>query len=283
MKIFLVILAAVIIFSSVSCQKKFTFNFGKKPSNQSSDIYSETIKDEMSGTNTNNIQVNTNISMTEPVTNNNLTNLIPQESKSSLPIEPEVGVGQVKENNETNVISRKIEIKREKPELPKKQQPEKKTQKKSKPVKEKPVKKTSEIIQREIETPAVKSGVIILIGNDSVTPTAAPRKNLKMTFVITSKLKEAKYCDFFIYAMPAGKGKKTIEDYLIGEARNINIVNGQSQLTRIWNGMNTSDDFLPAGSYNIYIYYQIKNSNDEVLKKEGRYWGIPDKNVVTLK
>jgi hypothetical protein len=122
-----------------------------------------------------------------------------------------------------------------------------------------------------------------MIDTDSIKPTAAPRKDIKMTFVITTRLREAKYCDYYVYAIPSGKGKKLSDEYLIGGSLDINIVNGQSEFTKLWNGMNTSREFLPPDSYNIYLYYKIKSASDEVLKKEGRYWGIPDKNVVILK
>ena len=83
--------------------------------------------------------------------------------------------------------------------------------------------------------------------------------------------------------MPVGRGKTLDSSYMIGAAENIDLINGQAQYTKFWNGRNVDEDFLVQDNYNVYVYYKLKNAKYEVLKKEGRYWGIADKNYIGLK
>ncbi len=283
MKKLTIFFISILIVSASGCQK-IHLPWGKKSIEQTNDIFSENIREEFVSTNTNSENVNTNENMTEPVKPGSMTNELPGiHEKTPLAVEPEVGENAGSLTNKSNTVSMNTEIKKQSPvkENTNVEKPSivKKIQKKNKVKKEKNI----NIKEQPAENEKARNGLIVMIGSGTANQNAAPRKLVKMTFVAVSKSRDYKYCDFIIYAMPVGKGKILDSDYIIGEAKNIDIVNGQAQYTKYWNGMNVDDDFLPQDNYNIYIYYKLKNAKYEVLKKEGRYWGVADKNYISLK
>ncbi len=113
----------------------------------------------------------------------------------------------------------------------------------------------------------------IKVGQDATIEAAAPRQYTKITMAVFSSLPNACYVDFQIYAIPTTGGLSRTGANMIGYAYNIEIINGQAQMTKYWNGKNVYGHFLAAGNYNIYLYYKIKDANGKVLKTDGRYWG----------
>ncbi len=269
MKKIIVIFIGLLFMTIGGCQKKFSFNFGKKINSATNDIYTELIKDDMNSISNNEI-INTNISLTEPIKDKIQTNEEPKVKESTkLPVEPEVGMNALKDN----------QIVEKKPEKNEKVIPSKG----NKVYKEKEIKDEAiEVPEKEKSKVSTKGNVIIKIGDDLTDQTASPRKYIKMTFVVLGKGKSVKYCDFKIYALPVGKKSPLSYDYLIGAVKNVDVINGQAQFTKYWNGMNNSQIFMPKDDYNIYISYKLKDSKFEVLKKEGRYWLKADKYYIKL-
>jgi hypothetical protein len=277
MKKLIIIFIGFLVIAFAGCQK-IQLPWSKKSSPQTNDLFSENIREDFSSTNTNNELVGTNENMTESVKPGYNTNLMPLiNEKTQLTVEPEVGEKvntNVINESQSNTTVRSTELKKEKTVAV---NAVKKARFKNKVKKEKNIKEVF------IETEQLKSGLIILIGSGAINQNAAPRKSIKMTFVAVTKSREYKYCDFIIYAIPIGKGKILDSDHIIGEVDNIDFVNGQAQYTKFWNGKNIDDDFLLQDDYNIFAVCKLKNTKYEVLKKEGRYWGMADKYYISLK
>jgi len=277
MKKLIIIFIGFLVIAFAGCQK-IHLPWSKKSSPQTNDLFSENIREDFSSTNTNNELAGTNENMTESVKPGYSTNLMPLiNEKTQLTVEPEVGENVktiVSNESQSNTTISSTESKKEKTVAV---NAVKKIRFKNKMKKEKNIKEVF------IESEQLKSGLIILIGSGTINQNAAPRKSIKMTFVAVTKSREYKYCDFIIYAIPVGKGKMLESDHIIGEVDNIDFVNGQAQYTKFWNGKNIDDDFLLQDDYNIFAVCKLKNTKYEVLKKEGRYWGMADKYYISLK
>lgn len=113
----------------------------------------------------------------------------------------------------------------------------------------------------------------IKVGRDAELEAAAPRQYTKITMAIFCSLPNAVSIDFQIYAIPASSSLARTGENMIGYAYNIEIINGQAQMTKYWNGKNVYGKFLREGNYNIYLYYKVKDANGNILKTDGRYWG----------
>ncbi len=117
-----------------------------------------------------------------------------------------------------------------------------------------------------------KEGTLIIIGNDESGQTVSPRKFLKLTLVVTPKSSAARRVNFYVYAMP----KNSSKSYLVYNVNNIEVINGQAQLTKFWNARNANGGFLDPGEYNIYVKFVIKDKNGYTIDKIERYWGSKD-------
>lgn len=135
----------------------------------------------------------------------------------------------------------------------------------------------SEVEKRKV----YKTGSYIKVGNDTSGQIVSPRKFLKLTFVVYTKSKKAKTVDFYIYAIPEGQ-KILNNKYLISLVRNIEVFNGQAQLTKYWNARNINWDFLPPGKYRIYMRASFKDEKGSVIESIDRYWGGKQEFYVKL-
>ncbi len=284
MKNIIVILIVMVFIIISGCQKKVASD---KDTSQTNDVITDLIKEDILSSSTNtNIMINTNVNITEAIqktnqaaglttvlTNNKetaskeITNAktsanLKKEKQKDIPLEPEVGAGKI--NNE--IVENK-KINDEAIKIPEK------TMTKT-PIKQKPVKLT--------KLDNFVNGSFIKVGDDTIGQEASPRKNIKVTCAVVSELKDARYVDFSIYAIPKGKDIKLDSEYLISKVRNIEVINNQSQLTKYWNGKNVDKSFLHQGKYNIYLVFSIKDSKMNVLKKDSRYWGSSDKYYIKL-
>ncbi|MGC8764970.1 MAG: hypothetical protein ACP5QT_03705 [Brevinematia bacterium] len=118
-----------------------------------------------------------------------------------------------------------------------------------------------------------KAGSYIIIGNDKSGQSVSPRKFLKLTFAVVVKSEKASSVDFYVYAIPKGKEKPR---FLISSVKNIKVINGQAQLTKYWNARKTDGDFLEVGEYNIFVRFDVKDEDGDILNKIERYWGNKD-------
>jgi len=116
-------------------------------------------------------------------------------------------------------------------------------------------------------------GSYIKMGNDSIGQGVSPRDFIKITLAVFTQNKNARYCEFQLYAVPVGQPLKRTGYFLLAIYKYIDVINGQAQLTRYWNGLNVYQQFLPVGKYNIYLYYKVKSANGTILYTDGRYWG----------
>lgn len=116
-------------------------------------------------------------------------------------------------------------------------------------------------------------GSYIKVGNDTIGQEVSPRVFIKITMAVFPQVKNAKFCEFQLYAVPVGKPLKRTGYFMLAIYKFIDVINGQAQLTRYWNGANISGQFLPPGSYNLYLYYKVKNAKGGLLYATGRYWG----------
>lgn len=258
--VFLLSLILFIIFSG--CQKKFSFNFGKEDTSKTNDSYTELIKEELKVSMTNN-GVATNLSLTEPIQETDekkvVKEAIVEKPKQSIPVEPEVGSKEIQQKKE-------IEIKEEKEKVAKERI-------KDEAIEVTPVEKAEE---------KLTGHSYIKVGNNQTVQSVSPRKFIKITSVVFAKKKDASSVDFKIYALPVGREKHLNYFFLVASIKNIEVINGQAQYTKYWNGMNISREFLPRSKYNIYLEYTIKDKKGHILRTESRYWGSRDKNYVTL-
>ncbi len=260
MKKIVVIFIAVIFMMIGGCQKKT--NVEKKVS-QTNDIITDLIKEDLlsNSTNTNNA-TNTNINLTEKIPSTNLAAKISvpkQEVSKKIPVEPEVGVvngKKVIEKEEKKIKDEGIKI----------------------PSKIKPKTKNTAVAKKE----TIQGGSYIKIGNDSSSQSVSPRKMIRITTAVFTDNKNAQYVDFIIYAVPKGKELNLNEDNLISMVKSIEVINGQAQLTKSWNGRNLDDGFMEPGNYNIYLVYMIKDENMNTIKKESRFWGGDNKFYIRL-
>jgi hypothetical protein len=111
-------------------------------------------------------------------------------------------------------------------------------------------------------------------------------KPCKITTVLFAS-RDVWYADYNVYAVPLGKAKVykkyLIEKYLIGIGRNISIVEGRSQLTVYWTGINIAKKPLPKGNYIIVSSVHLKNSKKQVIGKVIKVLGTEKPLVVVLK
>jgi len=111
-------------------------------------------------------------------------------------------------------------------------------------------------------------------------------KPCKITTVLFAS-KDVWYADYNVYAVPLGKAKVykkyLIEKYLVGIGRNISIVEGRSQLTVYWTGINIAKKPLPKGNYIIVSSVHLKNSKKQVIGKVIKVLGTEKPLVVVLK
>lgn len=117
------------------------------------------------------------------------------------------------------------------------------------------------------------SEVYFKIGTDKTSQSVSPRDWIKMTMVVMTDDASAETVDFQIYAVPDGNSLYRSGYYMLGYGYNIDVVNGQAQYTKYWNGQNVYDNFLPEGDYSIYVYYKVRDDDDALLADDGRYWG----------
>ncbi|MEJ5283708.1 MAG: hypothetical protein ACP5Q5_00925 [Brevinematia bacterium] len=117
-----------------------------------------------------------------------------------------------------------------------------------------------------------KAGTYIIVGNDNSGQSVSPRKFLKLTMVVVPKSTRAKNVNFYVYAVSKESSKK----YLVYNVNNIEVINGQAQLTKYWNAKNIDGDFLDPGNYSIYVKFVVKDKNGEVIDTIERYWGSKD-------
>jgi hypothetical protein len=110
-------------------------------------------------------------------------------------------------------------------------------------------------------------------------------KPCKITTVLFAS-KNVWYADYNVYAVPLGKAKVykkyLIEKYLVGIGRNISIVEGRSQLTVYWTGINIAKKPLPKGNYIIVSSVHLKNSKKQVIGKVIKVLGTGKPLVVVL-
>ena len=111
-------------------------------------------------------------------------------------------------------------------------------------------------------------------------------KPCKITTVLFAS-KDVWYADYNVYAVPLGKAKVykkyLIEKYLVGIGRNISIVEGRSQLTVYWTGINIAKKPLPKGNYIIVSSVHLKNNKKQVIGKVIKVLGTEKPLVVVLK
>jgi hypothetical protein len=111
-------------------------------------------------------------------------------------------------------------------------------------------------------------------------------KPCKITTVLFAS-RDVWYADYNVYAVPVGKAKVykkyLIEKYLVGIGRNISIVEGRSQLTVYWTGINIAKKPLPKGNYIIVSSVHLKNSKKQVIGKVIKVLGTEKPLVVVLK
>lgn len=260
-KIFFVLSLTLLVFFS-GCQKKFSFNFGKGDRSGTNDSYTELIKEELK-VSIKNEGVVTNLSLTEPLQGTETQQLqkafLEEKTTSSIPVEPEVGSKEVS-------TKRWSIVKEEKEEAVKKQ------------IKDEAI----ELIPTEKVVETISGKSYVKVGNNQVVQSVSPRKFIKITSVVFVKSRNAASVDFKVYALPVGREKHLNYFFLIASIKNIEVINGQAQYTKYWNGMNISREFLPQSKYNIYLEYIIKDKKGHILRSESRYWGSRDKNYVTL-
>ena len=127
----------------------------------------------------------------------------------------------------------------------------------------------------ELSRTSIKKGSHIIVGNDKSGQGVSPRKFLKITVAISTKLQNARYVDFYIYALPKGSDNLKAK-YLIANVKNIEIINSQAQLTKYWNAKNIDGVFLDPGEYSIYVKFVVKEKSYSVIDKIERYWGNKD-------
>jgi hypothetical protein len=110
-------------------------------------------------------------------------------------------------------------------------------------------------------------------------------KPCKITTVLFAS-KNVWYADYNVYAVPLSKAKVykkyLIEKYLVGIGRNISIVEGRSQLTVYWTGINIAKKPLPKGNYIIVSSVHLKNSKKQVIGKVIKVLGTGKPLVVVL-
>jgi hypothetical protein len=111
-------------------------------------------------------------------------------------------------------------------------------------------------------------------------------KPCKITTVLFAS-KDVWYADYNVYAVPLGKAKVykkyLIKKYLVGIGRNISIVEGRSQLTVYWTGINIAKKPLPKGNYIIVSSVHLKNSKKQFIGKVIKVLGTEKPLVVVLK
>lgn len=246
----------ILMVMAAGCQKKG--KVGEGAVEQTNDMITELIKEDiLSNSSNKNLAMNTNNNLTEPIANGQAqaSDMKKEDQHKNLMIEPQLDKPIVKKDTTT---------------------------KKTADMKDKQIKDNA-IAVDEPETKAVvtkATGSFMKIGNDTAGQSVSPRKTIKIT--VAAFTKSAKYVDFNIYALPKGSSENTDGDYLIARVRNIDVIQGQAQLTKYWNGKNVSGDFLDPGRYTIYLVYTLKDGEKNTIKKESRFWGGSNKITIKL-
>lgn len=237
----LILCFAVLFMMIGGCNKKIGLGWGKKLFNQgpsTNEIVTELIKED--------VLTNSNVALSAPDTNGALTESISgapvavlekATNEKPLPEEPVVGIDRSVKKDK-NIKDAPIEV----------------------PLKKEPV-----------MAKAPKKGTYLKVGNDQNGQTVSKKKVIKITTVVFTPVKNGRYVDFSIYAAPIGsRNGKTV---LLTHVNNIDIINGQAQFTRYWNGKNINGDYISKGKYRLFVNYTIKNADKEPIKKETRNWG----------
>ncbi len=241
MKQFIILATAVVFFVISGCQKKT----GQSRQDASgagltNDVIAELIKEDILSGRTNGGQPSdTNASLMESISGRPLalateTPPEPPADEKPLPEEPMIGDGR-------------------------------KSQAQDKTIRDKPI----EVPEKAPAAAPVRKGTYLKIGNDRSGQVVTRKQPAKFTTVVFKPVPEAKYLDFWIYAIPLGR--KT--GPLLTHVRNIEIVNGQAQFTRYWNGKRISGTYINPGKYRITVKYAIKNASKKVIRTEYRTWG----------
>lgn len=94
------------------------------------------------------------------------------------------------------------------------------------------------------------------------------------------------YVDYNVYAIPFSKVKNykkyLTSSYLVGIGRNISVVDGRSQLTVYWSGINVGKSKMANGKYAIVVHVIFKNSSKKVISSKVKVLGEPNYLVVIL-
>lgn len=112
----------------------------------------------------------------------------------------------------------------------------------------------------------------IKIGKDRPNISVGRGNTQKITTVVFVK-NRAVMVDVYLFAIPIRSPLVRNYNTLIGYAKNLELINGQSQFTRYWNGRRSNGSYLRPGNYNVYVEYQYKNARGQIIYKMGRYWG----------
>jgi hypothetical protein len=249
----IIILFVAFVFMIISgCQKKTN---AETESMQTNDILTQLIKENVLSKSmaSNKIEEVSNVSITEPTQETGVQKSV----QTPLPLEPEVGV--IKSNKQNVKEDRNIrDIDMESA------------------VKNNP--KQELAAQKKL----YKKASYIRVGDDSIVQVASRNKSVKLTFAIFASVKGARFVDFYVYAAKKGKKPSIERQYLIARGKNIEVINGQSQLTRYWTGKNMDGNYLSRGKYNVYLVYKVRDKKFDSLRKDSRYWGTSDKYYVSL-
>lgn len=238
----IMILGFAVLFMMIGgCNKKIGLGWGKNlfsPGTSTNEIVTELIREEIL-TNTNQTSPDTNTALTESISGAPTVVAVPEKTTNTkpLPEEPVVGIDRTA-RNDRNIKDVPIEV---------------------------PLKKEPVVAKTQQKVTYLK------VGNDQNGQTVSKKKIIKITTVVFSPVKNGRYVDFSIYAVPAGSRKAN--PVLLTHVKNIDIINGQAQFTRYWNGKNINGDYIKKGKYRLYVTLTIKDSGKETIRKETRNWG----------
>jgi hypothetical protein len=250
----LILFIAVLFMMIGGCQKKSAAGKDFKSgflTNDTIDNIQLVKEDALS--NTNNAGVpETNASLTESISGP-LAMLDKKTNDKALPEEPVVGVDKTKADKHIQDQPIEIPVKTDKKPVVKETKP--------------PVKET-------------KKGTYLKVGDGDNGQVVSRNKVIKITTVVFSPVKKGRYVDFSIFAIPSGKSKA--KAVLLTHVVNIEVINGQAQFTRYWNGKNIDGDFIKKGKYNLFVSYTIKDADKTPVLKENRYWGANKNYYIRL-
>ncbi len=136
---------------------------------------------------------------------------------------------------------------------------------------------------KDMSSTGGEAGGYFEVGTGYSGQTVSPRDYIKATAVVMSDNSTADYVDFQLYAFPKDGGIKRYGYNMLGYAYYVEMINGQAQFTRYWNGKNVYGNFLEEGNYNLYIYYKIKAEDGTLIDSGGKYWGDSTSYYISLK